>query len=183
LFSLGLKLMRDEEIAGLEFTGWPAPDEFLVEVGRIAVLWAGLESLLNICLGKLAGFNDRSDPKPFILIAHSSFPQRLDTLGALCEQVETEFPQLEGYKKVVSQLKAAQASRNRFMHHGFSYNPESKQMEMAVGSARGKLKMAVEPVTLEDIKRVSIEIDEANRALYKLVLRRDFAPSWTRKRA
>jgi hypothetical protein len=175
--------MRNEEIAALNFSGRPAPDDFLTELGRVSVLWACLESFLNICIGKLAGFNDQNDPKPFILITHSSFPQRLDILGALCEQLEPEFPQLAGYKKVVSQLRAAQTTRNRFMHHGISYNPETNRMEMAIGSARGKLKTAVEPVTLEDIKRASMEIDEANRALYKLVLRRDLPPSWLHKRA
>ena len=83
--------MRNEEIAKLKFSGWPVPDEFLIEIGRVSALWASLESFLNVCLGKLAGFNDLNDPKPFILITHSSFPQRLDILGALCEQLEPEF--------------------------------------------------------------------------------------------
>ena len=175
--------MRNEEIAKLKFSGWPVPDEFLIEIGRVGALWASLESFLNVCLGKLAGFNDLNDPKPFILITHSSFPQRLDILGALCEQLEPEFPQLADYKKVVSQLRAAQATRNRFMHNGFSYDAKSQRLEMAVGSARGKLKTAVESIALEDIKRASIEIDEANRALYKLVLKRDLPPSWQQQRA
>lgn len=173
--------MRNEEISQLNFSGWPVPDEFLVEVGRVGALWACLESFLNLCLGKLAGFNNLNDPKPFILITHSSFPQRLDILGALCEQLQQEFPHLVDYKKVVSQLKAAQTTRNRYMHHGLSYNAKSRQLEMAVGSARGKLKTSVEPVALEDIKRASIEIDEANRALYKLVLQRDLPPSWQQR--
>jgi hypothetical protein len=175
--------MRNQEIARLNFSDWPVPDEFLVEIGRVAALWASLESFLNVCLGKLAGFNDLNDPKPFILITHSSFPQRLDILGALCEQLESEFPQLANYKKVVSQLKSAQATRNRFMHYGFSYNAKSHRLEMAVGSARGKLKTAVEAVTLEDIKRASIEIDEAHRALHKLILQRNLPPSWQQRTA
>ena len=85
-------------------------------------------------------------------------------LGALCEQLEGEFPELAGYKTVVSQLKAAQATRNRFMHHTFSYDAQNHCLQMAVGSARGKLKTAVESVSLEDIKRASIEMDEACRA-------------------
>lgn len=175
--------MRNEDIAKLNFSDWPIPDEFLTEIGRVGALWASLESLLNICLGKLAGFNDLNDPKPFILITHSSFPQRLDVLGALCEHLRVEFSHLADYQTVVSKLKMAQAIRNRFAHHSMRYNVQTQSVEMAIGSARGKLKTRVEAISLEDIKKASIEIDEANRALYKLVLRRDLPPSWEHRSA
>jgi hypothetical protein len=75
--------MKNEEISSLDFSGWPVPDDFLSEIGRIAVVWANLESLLNISLTKLAGFKDPLDSRAFILITHASFPQRLDSFGAL----------------------------------------------------------------------------------------------------
>jgi hypothetical protein len=175
--------MRNEEIAALNFSGWPIPDDYLTEIGRIAVLWASLEEFLNICLGKLAGFAEPLDYRGFILITHSSFPQRLDSFGALCEQLHPEHPHLADYRKVVSEIKAAQATRNKFMHHGMSRNPDSGLVVMAVGSARGALKTKVEVISLEDIKRASIQIDEAQRALYKLVLRRDLPPAWSQSRA
>jgi hypothetical protein len=174
--------MKDEEITSLDFSGLPIPDEFLTEIGRITILWARLESLLNICLGKLAGFDEPVDYRAFILITHTSFPQRLDSFSALCEQLHPQYPELADYKKVVSEIKAAQAIRNKFMHHTLSYNPESGLTQMAVGSARGTLKANVEVVSIEDIKRASIQIDEAHRALYKLVLRRDLPPLWSRSR-
>jgi hypothetical protein len=173
--------MRNEEILQFDFSGWPVPDEFLIEIGRVAALWACLESFLNICLGKLAGFNDRNDPKPFILITHASFPQRLDMLGALCEHLKAEFPNLAVYKKVITKLKSAQTLRNRYMHYGVSYDSRTRCLEMAIGSARGKVKTAVESVAIEDIRRVSIEINEAYRALYKLVLQRDIPPPWKKR--
>ncbi|MDE2030024.1 MAG: hypothetical protein KGI97_05600, partial [Alphaproteobacteria bacterium] len=86
--------MKDQDIAAIDFSGWPLPDEYLVEIGRVSAIWVGLESLLNSCLGKLAGFNDIADPKPFILLNHASLPQRLDMLGALCEQLVTHYPEL-----------------------------------------------------------------------------------------
>lgn len=170
--------MDNDEIAKLDLSGWPLPEECLTEIGRVAALWACLESFLNICLGKLAGFNDLDDPKPFILLTHASFPQRVDMLGALCEHLATEHSQLSDYKTVVSRLRAAQAVRNQYMHHGLSYDRETRQLKMATISARGKLKTAVQTISLEDIKRAAIEIDAASRALYKLVLRRDVPPPW-----
>ena len=160
--------------------GWPLPDEFLIEIGRVSALWASLESLLNTLLGKLAGFDVLDDARPFILVVHSSFPQRLDMLGALCEGLTAEHPNLANHKEVVAKLRAAQTSRNRFAHNGISFDPDMKQFVLTQGSARGKLKLLVEPVTVEDVHAVAKEIHEAQLALYKLVLKRDVAPIWSK---
>jgi len=83
-------MMTDDEVRNLKVDGWPLPDDYLRELGRVAALWTHLESFLNIWIGKLAGF-DLNDPKWFIFVAHASFPQRLDIFGALCEQLLPEF--------------------------------------------------------------------------------------------
>jgi hypothetical protein len=178
-----VEIMRNEEIAALDFSEWPISDDYLTEIGRIAVVWANLEDLLNVCLGKLAGFDEPLDYRIFILTMHSSFPQRLESFGALCEQLQSENPHLADYKKVVSEIKAAQAIRNKFMHHSLSRNPDTGLIEMAVGSARGALKTKIEIVSIEDIKRASIQMNEAQRSLYKLVLRRDIPPAWSQSHA
>ncbi len=74
--------MTDQEAKDLTFDGWPMADGYLIELGRITALWSVLESLLGLFIGKLAGFNDDADPPAFTLVTHSSFPQRLDMLGA-----------------------------------------------------------------------------------------------------
>lgn len=174
--------MHNDEIRKLDFDGWPLPDEYLIEIGRVSTLWAALESLLNLCIGKLAGFN-LGDPTPFILINHSSFPQRLDIFSTLCEQLHHEAKQLSDYKVVISQLKSAQSKRNIYAHNGMSYNEKTGKAEMAVGSARGKLKVEVNSIDIADIRRATMEIDEATYALYKLVLGVDYGPAWKRKNA
>ncbi len=171
--------MKNEEISSLDFSGWPVPDDFLSEIGRVAVLWANLESLLNISLTKLAGFKDPLDSRAFILITHASFPQRLDSFGALCEQLHPNYPELADYKKVVSVIKAAQAIRNKFMHHSLYLDADTGLIHMPVGSAHGTLRTRTEIISIEDIKRASVQIDEAQRALYKLVFGRDLPPSWS----
>src|SRR5205814_736210 len=93
------------------------------------------------------------------------------------------FAQLRQYKGVISTLRKAQASRNRLMHHGVFHVAATDRVRMAVGSARGTLKTATHSLSVEDIKKVSVEIDEAQRALYKLVLGRNPPPSWTQTKA
>lgn len=173
--------MKDDQLAKLNFEGWPLPDAYLVEIGRVAALWATLESFLNLCIGKLAGFNDLNDPKAFILVTHSSFPQRLDMFAALCEQLVKDFQNLRGYSAVVQQLRQAQKLRNDYMHYGMALNEESGQVEMAKGTARGTVKVGVEAITVADLRRTTVAIHEANLALYKLVLGRTIEPIWLRR--
>jgi len=171
-------IVTNEELSKLNFSGWPLPDDYVIEVGRVALLWAGLESFLITCIGKLAGFNKPLDERAYILLAHSTFPQRLDNLSALCELLKDEFSHLADYESVVALLRSAQKARNRFVHNGAFFDEETGSYRMAVGSARGTIKTRVDRVSIEDVKRACVQIDEANRAFYKLVLKRALPPAW-----
>ena len=173
--------MKDEELHKLDLDGWPLPDEYLVELGRISALWASLESLVGVCIGKLAGFNDPTDPKPFILVNHTSFPQKLDILSTLCEQLAPEFPNLSDYPSVVSRIRAAQKARNRHLHNVLVHNPETGRVELAEASARGRLKTQVTAVTQADLRRGTVQIHEAQQGLYKLIFRRSLSPIWEQR--
>jgi hypothetical protein len=140
--------MTEDQIRKLKFDGWPLPDDYLIELGRITSLWELLDSFLETCLGKLAGYNDMNDPTPFILLAHTNFPQRLDMLGALCEHLAPMFPDLVGYPQVLSSIKAAQKLRNKFVHNSMGLDEEKGEVRMGLGSARGTLKFSSEAVKL-----------------------------------
>ena len=134
-----------------------------------------------MCIGKLAGFDDLFDPTAFILLVHSSFPQRVDILGALCEHLSSDYNNLADYRETIALLRKAQKLRNKFMHNGMSINDDTGRMEMAVGKARGKVKATVEEIELADIRRASISVHEAQLALYKLVLNQNILPIWERR--
>lgn len=172
--------MKNDDVLKLNLDGWPLPDPYLVELGRVAALWSTLEGILNLCISKLAGF-DINDPKAFILVTHSSFPQRLDIFSALCEQLVEEFPNLNGYEVVIQKLKKAQKLRNDYMHYGMAVNPESGDVEMAKATARGTLKTDRLKVAVSDIRRAIVTIHEGQLAIYKLVFRRDLTPMWERR--
>jgi len=172
--------MTEDQIRKLKFDGWPLPDDYLTELGRITSLWECLDTFLEICLGKLAGFNDSNDPIPFILVAHTNFPQRLDTLGALCEHLTSTFPELAGYPQVISSIKAAQKLRNKFVHNGMCFDEDKGEVRMGLGSARGTLKFSSEAVKVTDLRKASMAIHQANLDLYSLVLKRKMPPRWER---
>ncbi len=173
-------MLNNKQIDELNLKGWPLPNEYLTEIGRVAALWSALEGLLTICLGKVAGFDAIGDPKTFIIMKHTSFPQKLDMLGALCEQLVKEHSNLSDYKETISLLRKAQKARNKYMHNGIIFNPTTGNTEMPQMSARGKLKTQVEKVEIADIKRATMEIDEAQVSLYKLILGVDMEPTWKR---
>lgn len=172
--------MTEDQIRNLNLDGWPLTDDFLVELGRVTALWGHLESCLEMCIEKLAGFKEFPDPTPFILLAHTNFPQRLDMLGALCEHLSPMNPNLNGYQQVISSLRNAQKLRNRFTHNGMSFDEVSGDVSMAVGSARGTLKVSTETMKLTDLRKVSMAIHQASLDLYALVLKRKMPPIWQR---
>ena len=158
-------------------SNWPVPNEYLIELGRITALWAALESLLNTCIGSLTGFSIE-DETPFILITHSSFPQRLDMLATICELLKTEHPNLENYKSTIDKIRRSQTERNRFSHNGLVYNQEERICYIPEGTARGKIKKSVTAISVEEIHDVSKRIHEATISLYELVLKRNVKPVW-----
>jgi hypothetical protein len=172
--------MNDEQVLELNFRDWPLPEEYLVELGRLSAMWCILEAQVDLYLGKIAGFNDLEDTRPFILLKHSSFPQKLDSFSALCEQLLPQFPDLAAYVATVGRIRTAQKLRNRFAHNGMNLNPETGKVEMAIGSARGKLKLSVEAVTLAEIRRATMEVHDAMLDLHKLVTGESYPTMWRR---
>ena len=170
--------MKNSEIEKLNLDNWPLPDSFLIELGRISSLWGSFESLLNIALGKLSKFDNPFDPTPFIIFSHASFPQRIDILSALCEQLEQSYPNLRNYKEIVSKIRHAQSSRNRYMHNAVIFNEELNRFEIGIGSARGTLKTSVDEVHLVDLRRAALEISEAHSSLYSFVFGKKHEPVW-----
>lgn len=161
---------------------WPLPDDFLLELGRLSALWESLERALNFSLGKLAGFQEIDDPIPFILTVHSSFPQRVDIFGALCEQHLPRHSHLQEYKDVISKIKTAQTLRNKFVHNTIVQDPKTEKFVLSIGSARQKLKISTTEITPEDIHKACKEVHIAALALHELITKAKYAPVWDRKK-
>ena len=75
--------MKQEEIKKIQFGNWPLPEEVCTELGRMQALWGTLESALLIYIGKLAGYDKLYDMRPYILLNHTTFQQKLDILSSL----------------------------------------------------------------------------------------------------
>ena len=170
--------MKREEIKKIKFGNWPLPEEASTELGRLMSVWSALDSALLIYIAKLAGFSDPYDMRPFIILNHNTFQQKLDILSSLCDYLSKEYQSLSKYPEVISKLKTAQKHRNTFTHQHIVYNPDTEELELATGSSRGTLKTSVRKFSVEEIKEAVIIIDEASAALYELVLGKSIKPTW-----
>ncbi|MFW5439691.1 MAG: hypothetical protein ACKE5M_03285 [Methylophilaceae bacterium] len=95
---------------------WPAPDEYLLELGRMTTVWGTLEVGLDLAITQLAGY-ELTDERALILLAHTNFQQRIHMLGSLCDNLLPEAAHLVNYKNVLSKIEAAQKSRNKYAHN------------------------------------------------------------------
>jgi hypothetical protein len=159
---------------------WPAPNEHLLELGRISALWGSLENSVNLAISKFAGYQAIYDFRAAIMTAHANFKQRVDMLGALCDQLKDDCPHLQSHEKVISLIINAQTKRNKYMHNGIYYNEETKRVEIATLTARGKLKTTIDAVTVADLQEVSATIHEAMCALHNLLTQKEIKPIWKR---
>ena len=160
---------------------WPAPNEYLIEMGRIMSLWGCLESNINLAISKLAGYEATMDWRAAVLTAHSNFNQRVDILATLCDELQKEFEHLSKYKPVIDKIRKVQAQRNKYAHNSIFLNEESQKVETASMTARGKLKTKIEQVSIDDLRQVSADIHMAMLALHKLITQKEYPPIWERE--
>jgi hypothetical protein len=108
---------------------WPSADipaEYLTELGRITVHWSAFESILDLCLMQLVGKSIR-ERRSWIIFAHMTFPLKIDILRSVVSELEPNYPALaQGFPPVLSAVKSAQSTRNRFLHAKWGVDPASK---------------------------------------------------------
>lgn len=159
---------------------WPAPNEYLLELGRMTTVWGTLESSVNIAISKFAGYESLLDYRALIMVAHSNFQQKVDIISTLCEQLLPEYPRLKDYKSVIAKIQSAQKARNKFAHNAITTNEETGEVTVSYATARGTLKTTTENVKLEAIVEATAKIHEAMCALHTLVTGRELKPLWDR---
>ena len=144
------------------------PDEYLIEIGRVSVRWAILESFLDLNLIKLLG-KSVLEVRSLVIFNHMAFPQKLDVLGALINELQQSgYEGCDKYPPVQSLLRQAQEKRNSLLHAKIGYDQNGKVSASRI-SARGKFKMMQTEISVPDIKEMSALIYKAAEELHTLV--------------
>jgi hypothetical protein len=150
------------------FGDWPIPQSLLIEIGRIASLWTVLESLINFALGRLSGV-DPLEPSQVILFEHLNMPQKLDILGALASADENSKIDPQELSEALRMVRRAQSERNRYLHNSVILDEENGQYFIMQMSARGRVKITTDPVSVESLRATVCLIGEATQALSKAI--------------
>ncbi len=143
------------------------PDDYLLAIGKVCVQWGNLEAVMELCITKLAAM-DMWDPRSKIMLNHMVWPMRTDIFASLADYLVTDNPRLKDYQAVLPLLKKAQDGRNRIIHSHWGFENGKVQAQRA--SARRKLKLYLEEITVKEIEGVLNDINVAAAALYNLVL-------------
>jgi hypothetical protein len=150
-----------------EFKDTAVPAPYLEAIGKVCIHWALLESIVDVALSKLAGFA-LEDSRGAIVTAHMSWPQKMDVLSAIVDAFLADHPHLARFESVKPLLKKAQEGRNRVVHGQWGVL-DGKVHKLRL-TARGKLKTSIEPIALDEIHAVALDIGRAGAATLKLVL-------------
>jgi len=146
------------------------PDEYLTEIGRVTTRWAMLESVVDLCLTRLAG-KDILDARSAIIFNHMAFPMKLDVMGALVSELLPNYPELSGFPTVHQLLKQAQEKRNSIAHSKWGTDEQTGKVQISRLTARGKLKTSITPISVSEIRTAADLIEKAAHDLYVLVVK------------
>ena len=160
---------------------FPLPENYLLELGHITVLWANLEAEVKVAINYLSGVGELDQWRVYILTAHCGFQERVDIVETLYKQLQGVLPEFAEFSQVVKLIRAAQKERDRYTHNTLAMN-EKKQVQITRQQAQGSLKIKVELVSPSDLKNVSRKIHLAILALDVLIKGVKNRPIWEKER-
>jgi hypothetical protein len=143
------------------------PEPYLIALGRVTYLWGGLESIVELAIAKFLGFA-LHEVKAAIIVAHMSWPQRMDVLESMIHLYENEYPHLKAFPDVKAKLKKAQEGRNMLLHSKLVM--DNDKVRTLRFSSRGKVRISSDELSVSDIDAVFFDIGNASMELLKLVL-------------
>lgn len=154
---------------------FPAPDDYLLELGRITALWGSLEFSVNNAINYLSGIESQNHWRVAVLTAHSNFRQKVNMVQTLCHELQETFPNLSMYPETIKLIESAQKKRNHYFHNGLFLNNETKKVQTASMQAHGVLRMKIQNVSVSELKDISLEIHLALLSFHELITQKKYS--------
>lgn len=145
------------------------PPEFLKAIGDVVVRWNRMEIEVNTLLIHWLG-KDIRENRSHVIFTHMSFPQKLDVMGALVEELtqEKKYSYLKACKtRFIPLLKKAQIGRNMVIHS--MWGTLNGNVMRASITARGSLKLSWSVASLDEINEVKRIIEQVDEDLLALI--------------
>lgn len=161
--------MSNIDVETLDLGDWPVAQEYLVEVGRIALVWSRLKTFVCNSVANLAGLENLEDPRMYSVFTARSYGDNLDLLERLCFQQIDQSPNLTGYEAVMRKLRQAQIDKEFYLGGSMKPNPVNDEVEMTVLVDQISNQTTTVKLELNELKAAVLKIDDAQHELYKLV--------------
>jgi hypothetical protein len=143
------------------------PDEHLTAIGKVCVSWGVLETVVDLAIAKLGGF-ELFDPRSMIINAHMTWPLKMDIMESLITALREDHTHLAKFDEIKPLLKKAQEGRNRVVHGQWGY--QNGEVSKLRATARGRLKASIDTITAADIVTIADDIGRAGAAIVKLIV-------------
>jgi hypothetical protein len=146
------------------------PDEYLIAIGKVCVWWGTLETVVDLAIAKLSGFQSPFDPRAMIVTAHMTWPLKMDIMASLITALREDqaYAHLARFDEIKPMLKNAQDGRNKCVHGQWGYDKGNVSKLRA--TARGRLKASIDTITVADIDKAADDIGRAGAGIVKLIL-------------
>lgn len=103
------------------------PDDYLTEVGRVAIEWSHLEFVVEEVIWTLLRLPWGSDEARAVT-AHIPFRVRLDIISSLLRPKEVPPQGLQEWNELLKEINAQHEWRNLVVHHEWRSGSPTKQM-------------------------------------------------------
>lgn len=144
------------------------PDDYLTEVGRIAIEWAHLEHKLEKTIWELLRLRIFYDAEA--ITTHIPFRVRMDMIGAYARAKPLDTQQIAEWDKIAAEIDEQHEWRNLVIHHEWSSGSPRKQT-IARRSARRKkgVKRTYFEADIDHLKETAADIKEVRHRLEKWI--------------
>jgi hypothetical protein len=139
------------------------PDEYLCEIGRVAVEWTKAEAGIEAIIWAFLFINDWNVTSPWhreqegrAITTHINMLLRVDVMLSLARTcIEREGPELDAIEQITKDVRLIYPKRNKVVHGLWS--PMGKMVFRQTYRARGDVSPFYDVLTLEDVKAVAAE--------------------------
>lgn len=142
------------------------PDEYMIEIGRVALAWNYLDSLITHTLIFASIGYFATDMRLQSVVVHMNYPQKMDALSSVLNIVSPEMSAVFS-AKVKNLLNESSAKRNTTLHQTWMAQEDGvKRFNM---KAKGTFQATLTPVTLQELASFSPFIMNAHSVMFSLI--------------
>lgn len=153
----------------LDLGDWPIDESYLVEIGRIAVLWSKLENFVKNSAANFAGLDNLENTKMYVVFSSNSFCENVELIEKLCALQLPATPNIKNYAQVINALYQAEVLKNRYLKGLLRPNQVDNSVELIFDDEQCPGEVSIVSCDKSSLNEAALEIDKAQFDLYKLV--------------